>query len=156
MVDADGTLVRVGLGEKLLVPVLAKLTSFVPGGGIWLNTQRPEWNDANNALAGPGLSMVTLYQLHRYLGFVADQLDQTEADTVALTSSVAAWFAGLLEVFEQMPAPTDEIDDRARRSILDTLGATGTEHRRRVGGGVDPSDGRCADRRRAAVVHTGG
>jgi hypothetical protein len=35
-----------------------------------MNTQRPEWNDANNALAGYGLSMVTLYQLERYLSFV--------------------------------------------------------------------------------------
>ena len=39
---------------------LAKICNYVPGAGIWLNTQRPEWNDANNALAGFGLSMVTV------------------------------------------------------------------------------------------------
>jgi len=38
-----------------------------------MNTQRPEWNDANNALAGYGLSMVTLYYLHRMLA-LADNL----------------------------------------------------------------------------------
>ena len=41
------------------MPALVKLSNLVPGGGVWLNTQRPEWNDANNALAGWGLSVVT-------------------------------------------------------------------------------------------------
>ena len=34
-----------------------------------MNTQRPEWNDANNALAGYGVSMVTLYYARRYVSF---------------------------------------------------------------------------------------
>ena len=79
-VGADGRLVWVGesvyqvnLLEKLLVTVLSKLTNFVPGGGIWMNTQRPEWNDANNALVGTGISVVTLCYLHRFL-VVLDQL----------------------------------------------------------------------------------
>ena len=58
------------LAEKLAVIVLAKAGSLVPGGGLWLHTQRPEWNDANNALAGWGLSMVTVYYLRRYLTFL--------------------------------------------------------------------------------------
>jgi hypothetical protein len=41
---------RVTLLEKLLTLSLAKVSNFVPDGGLWLNTQRPEWNDANNAL----------------------------------------------------------------------------------------------------------
>jgi hypothetical protein len=135
--DIEGALLRVGLLEKLLVPALAKLSSFVPEGGIWLNTQRPEWNDANNALAGPGLSMVTLYHLHRYLRFVGSQLDGVETDTLALTGSVAEWVRGLLATFEQMPSVTEPIDDRVRRSIVDALGSAGSEHRRRVGVGTD-------------------
>jgi hypothetical protein len=67
LVDADGAVVLVTLLEKLLVTALAKLSNFVPGGGIWMNTQRPEWNDANNALVGYGLSMVTLFHLRRFL-----------------------------------------------------------------------------------------
>ena len=67
-IGADGTLVTLSSGEiyqvcfceKLLATVLSKLSNFVPDGGIWMNTQRPEWNDANNALVGNGLSMVTL------------------------------------------------------------------------------------------------
>ncbi|MGI9528994.1 MAG: hypothetical protein ACR2NG_04725, partial [Acidimicrobiia bacterium] len=63
----DVNVYHVTLAEKLVVPALAKLANFVAGGGIWMNTQRPEWNDANNALVGYGLSMVTLYQLRAYL-----------------------------------------------------------------------------------------
>ena len=40
-----------------------------------MNTQRPEWNDANNALVGYGLSMVTLAHLRRYLQLI-DETDQ--------------------------------------------------------------------------------
>jgi hypothetical protein len=29
------------MGEKLLTLLLAKLVNFVPEGGIWMNTQRP-------------------------------------------------------------------------------------------------------------------
>ena len=53
--DADGAVIHVTMVEKLLVLLLAKLTNLVPEGGIWMNTQRPEWNDANNALVGKGL-----------------------------------------------------------------------------------------------------
>ena len=53
--DKQGRVRLVNLTEKLLVPLLAKLSNFIPGAGIWLNTQRPEWNDANNALVGNGV-----------------------------------------------------------------------------------------------------
>ena len=59
IIDANGDVYQVNLLEKLLVPLLSKLGNLVIDGGIWLNTQRPEWNDANNALVGQGLSMVT-------------------------------------------------------------------------------------------------
>ncbi|MCC6494665.1 MAG: hypothetical protein IT193_00235 [Propionibacteriaceae bacterium] len=63
----NGDLERVTLAEKLLLLLAAKLVNLVPDGGIWMNTQRPEWNDANNALVGRGLSVVTLGYLRRYL-----------------------------------------------------------------------------------------
>ncbi|RMD76079.1 MAG: hypothetical protein D6820_13365, partial [Lentisphaerae bacterium] len=58
------------LAEKIFTLILAKTANFVPDGGIWMNTQRPEWNDANNALAGYGLSLVTLYQLLPFVAFI--------------------------------------------------------------------------------------
>ncbi len=74
-VGSDGSLIwdkkeqvmHVNLAEKLLVTLLSKLSNFIPGAGIWMNTQRPEWNDANNALVGYGVSMVTAYYLRAFL-----------------------------------------------------------------------------------------
>ena len=62
----------VNLTAKLLQLVIAKAANLVPGGGVWMNTQRPEWNDANNALAGWGLSMVTTCYMERMLKFLID------------------------------------------------------------------------------------
>ena len=70
VLDATNKVYLVTLCEKLLVPILAKASNMVVDGGIWLNTQRPEWNDANNAIVGNGLSMVTLYYMRRYTQFM--------------------------------------------------------------------------------------
>jgi len=91
---ADGALLRdenyfiykVNLIEKLLVTVLAKVSNFIPEGGIWMNTQRPEWNDANNALVGNGVSMVTLYYLRRFLKFLEEVVLKSNMDTVEISS----------------------------------------------------------------------
>ena len=71
----SGDVYHVNMLEKLLATVLAKMSNFVPEAGIWLNTQRPEWNDANNALVGNGTSMVTLYYMRRFFSFF-DNLDR--------------------------------------------------------------------------------
>jgi hypothetical protein len=73
--------VRVTLAEKLLLLLLAKLVNLVPSGGHLDEHAAPEWNDANNALVGRGLSMVTLAYLRRYIPFVRDLL----ADDVTVT-----------------------------------------------------------------------
>jgi hypothetical protein len=95
---ADGRLLpgpaglhRVTLLEKLLVPALAKLAALVPEGGVWMNTGRPEWNDANNALVGWGLSVVTLCHLERYLAFLPPLLEPLRGRPVDLTPEVAGW-----------------------------------------------------------------
>ena len=80
---ADGALLKTPTGEvyhvnmleKLLATILAKMSNFVPEAGIWLNTQRPEWNDANNALVGNGTSMVTLYYMRRCFSFFDDLIE---------------------------------------------------------------------------------
>ncbi|MFA9565510.1 MAG: hypothetical protein ACERLM_12510, partial [Acidimicrobiales bacterium] len=123
LIDENGAVVQVGFLEKLIVPALAKLSSFVPGGGIWLNTQRPEWNDANNALAGPGLSMVTLFHLRRYLALVAALTARTGVDTVSITASVASWMSDIIAVFETHPA--GPADDGERRLILEAVSRSG-------------------------------
>ena len=83
-IGADGKLLqnqseeiqRVTMLEKLLTLTLAKMSNFVPDGGIWLNTQRPEWNDANNALVGNGLSMVTTCYLYRWCSFIESWINR--------------------------------------------------------------------------------
>ena len=91
VLDSQNQVYQVNLMEKLLVPLLAKLGNFVLRGGIWLNTQRPEWNDANNALVGQGLSMVTLYYMRRYTQFLEDLI--TTDENFDCSSEVADWFA---------------------------------------------------------------
>ncbi len=136
MVDADGSLLQVGLLEKLVVPALAKLSNWVPEGGIWLNTQRPEWNDANNALAGPGLSMVTLYHLRRYLGFVRALIEEAGNETTLLSPSVAEWLSDVLGILEQLSSDPQPIDDGRRRAVVDALGRSAAAHRHRVASGA--------------------
>jgi hypothetical protein len=70
--DGDGNVYKVNLTEKFLVSLLARFSNFIPEAGIWMNTQRPEWNDANNALVGSGVSMVTLYYLRRLVSYYLD------------------------------------------------------------------------------------
>ncbi|MFN3201376.1 MAG: hypothetical protein ACE366_23445 [Bradymonadia bacterium] len=128
----DGKLLQAGAGEvvlatlaeKLLVPLLAKLTNFVPGGGIWLNTQRPEWNDANNALAGWGLSMVTVYYIRRYLAFCRPLFEQAGV----LVFELSAPLAGLL--YEVSAALSDA--EATPAMTFEALGRAGEAYRGHV------------------------
>lgn len=125
----DGEIVLVTLAEKLLVPLLAKLGNLVPGGGIWLNTQRPEWNDANNALAGWGLSVVTVGHIRRYLAFLQTVLGGDAPETIELSSPVAVFLERLSAI---LPAAAGILDDHSRFRIVESLGRAGEEHRRAV------------------------
>jgi hypothetical protein len=138
LVVADDRLVLVTMAEKLLVPALAKLSSYVAGGGIWMNTQRPEWNDANNALAGFGLSMVTLYQLERYLTFLERTLVRGRERPVTLSAQVAGWALAVARALEEHDPAIATIDDRVRRRLLDDLGSAAQTYRQDVQAGFDP------------------
>jgi hypothetical protein len=134
LVDTEGRIVAVTLLEKLLVPVLAKLSNFVPGGGIWMNTQRPEWNDANNALVGYGLSMVTLFHLRRYLAHLRSLVHGHGSETeLAVSSEIVAWFDAVSAALATSPVgPGPDADgavDRRRRDLMDRLGRAASEHR---------------------------
>jgi hypothetical protein len=125
----DGAPCHVNLAEKLLVLALARLFNYIPEAGLWMNTQRPEWNDANNALVGSGVSMVTLYFLRRYLSFCRSLFT---AD-VEVSTEVAEAFRRVAEALERhaglLGAP---ISDRDRKAVLDSLGAAGSEYRARL------------------------
>jgi hypothetical protein len=127
----DGDIVRANLGEKLLVPLLAKLANLVPGGGFWMNTQRPEWNDANNALAGYGLSMVTLYYARRYVVFCRELFGAAEGDGVALHREVADWLRETRRVLSEHRdrLDADPLDGAERKAVLDGLGRAAGDYR---------------------------
>ncbi len=127
--SADGKAVQVGLGEKLLLTTLTKLSNFVPDGGIWLNTQRPEWNDANNALVGRGLSMVTVYYLRRHLSFLKNWFETTDVEALEVTEEVATFFDAIGNVFKGH-APAS--DSNARKEIVFKLSQAGCDYRRLV------------------------
>jgi hypothetical protein len=131
LANAQGELTRVTLLEKLWVTALAKLGNLVPGGGLWLNTGRPEWNDANNALVGYGLSMVTTYYLERYLSLLSELMQPLAAKELSFSADVAVWLertAQALQKHEQLlSAPS--IDDRSRRQVMDDLGGAASDFR---------------------------
>lgn len=128
--DAKGNLVRANLCEKLLVTSLTKLYNLVPGGGIWLNTQRPEWNDANNALVGNGVSMVTLCYLNRFIAFVVDFLSDLGEQEVELNKPVADLLDALHRGFKVRKHLLDgDISNAERRKLMDRFGIAGEHYR---------------------------
>ena len=120
--EGDGPVSLVSLAAKLLQIVIAKMANFVPGGGIWLNTQRPEWNDANNALAGYGLSMVTLCYLHRFVRFLRGLFASSDASAFALPPAVADCFADLARLYASTPADAASRDPALRKKFTDEEG----------------------------------
>jgi hypothetical protein len=116
--------------EKILASVLSKLSNFIPEGGIWMNTQRPEWNDANNALVGNGVSMVTLCYLRRFLVFFNKLVEQTSEERVALSNELIIFFKKIHSTLDEHASLlNDSINDEQRKQILDSLGEAGSEYR---------------------------
>ena len=98
-----------------------------------MNTQRPEWNDANNALVGFGLSMVTLAHLRRYLQML-DEITGDLDDTHLVSADVVAWLdriASILESHERVIG-TSSIDDGDRSQIVGELGQAFDDYRTRL------------------------
>jgi hypothetical protein len=130
VLDAESQVFHVSLAEKLLILLMAKLTNFVPEGGIWMNTQRPEWNDANNALSGKGLSVVTLCYLRRFVVFFHGLMSGYRAANLEITHEVKAAFDAMCEILQaHKGALVASFDDRQRRAVMDALGQVGSDYR---------------------------
>lgn len=126
----NDTIYHVNFIEKILASVLSKLSNFIPGGGIWMNTQRPEWNDANNALVGNGVSVVTLCYLRRFLVFFESLVEQTKDERVALSNELIIFFKKVHSTLEENAVLlTGEINNEQRKLILDSLGEASSEYR---------------------------
>ena len=135
---ADGALLRdnndeiyhVNLIEKILATVLAKMSNFIPEAGIWMNTQRPEWNDANNALVGNGVSMVTLYYLRRFLKFFEQLLENSDQETIKISNEMVEFYHAVRENLTAFqPLLSQPINNQDRKKILDALGQAASDYR---------------------------
>ena len=130
---SDYSLVQVNLMEKLLLTLLVKMSNFIPGGGIWMNTQRPEWNDAKNALVGNGVSMVTLFYIRRYVNFLKELLNDIPKNKFNLSREIAQLFNGIHNVLLEInKIKKGSISDKERKNIVDQLGIIGSEYRRKI------------------------
>jgi hypothetical protein len=126
----NGRVFHTTLAEKLLVLLLAKLSNFVPEGGVWMNTQRPEWNDANNALVGKGLSVVTLSYLLRYIVFYKELLKQAADTTVPLSVEVLRFYSRIFDVLTQFVGQLAiSFSEKQRRAMMNALGQAGSDYR---------------------------
>lgn len=129
----DDSPVSANLIEKLMVSLCTKLYNFIPDGGIWLNTQRPEWNDANNALVGNGVSMVTLYYLRRFIRFLQPLISKDEESTTLLNRPVGRMMTSIKETFENHLEELDNgFNDSKRFAFVNELGNIGEYYRRQA------------------------
>jgi hypothetical protein len=131
--DKQGSIYHVNFMEKILATVLAKISNFIPEGGIWMNTQRPEWNDANNALVGNGLSMVTLYYLRRFLTFFENLLQKASIQKVNISEELLTFFKEVSALLlENKDLLTHSFSNKDRKRILDGLGLAGSKYRTQI------------------------
>jgi hypothetical protein len=131
--DAEGHLVHVTLMEKLLLPAAVKLANLVPGGGVWMNTQRPEWNDANNALAGRGLSVVTAGYLLRYLEFLQKLVTDHHVARFGITACLAELVETLADLFANRRWLQEEpLDGNSRFALVAPAGQAAARHREEI------------------------
>ena len=126
VLDSNGQPYLLSFAAKVMQIVLAKASNLVPGGGIWLNTQRPEWNDANNALAGYGLSVVTLCYLNRFINTLLDIFEKTPVKAVTIPKAEIEFLRAVKAVYSEYDndkaisaVGTDPVQ---RKAFVDKLG----------------------------------
>ncbi|TDT70451.1 hypothetical protein EV215_0996 [Hypnocyclicus thermotrophus] len=120
----------VNFTEKLLVSLHAKIYNFILDAGIWMNTQRPEWNDANNALVGYGVSVVTLCYISRFLKFIKELYKNSNENSYKLSKELAQLTDSIYSIFvKNKEYLNNDFDDKKRLIITDELGLAGEKYR---------------------------
>ncbi|MDG1278847.1 MAG: hypothetical protein P8O16_16315 [Algoriphagus sp.] len=131
--SSENEIYKVNFLEKILATVLSKVSNFIPEGGIWMNTQRPEWNDANNALVGNGVSMVTLYYMRRFLSFFQNLLHDSNLVEVSLSEELSHLFKGIMDtLINNEQVLSGPVSDQDRRKIMDGLGESASSFRAKI------------------------
>jgi hypothetical protein len=131
--DASGHIYKVNLVEKLLATVLAKVSNLIPEAGIWLNTQRPEWNDANNALVGNGVSMVTLYYLRRFLNYFEGFIKEADFEFSSISEELAVFYKAVNTTLkDHQDLLEGSMNNLQRKAILDGVSQPASDYRTRI------------------------
>ena len=95
-----------------------------------MNTQRPEWNDANNALVGKGLSVVTLCYLRRTIEFCKEFLQQSTLSSVQVNVEIQKLYSEIRQILNRFQGTlTGSFSDEQRRAMMDALGQAGSDYR---------------------------
>jgi len=130
LADKNDEIIHVNMADKLLITLLTKLSNFIPEAGIWLNTQRPEWNDANNALVGNGVSMVTLYYLRRYVYFLHQQFKTADLKTISVSKPTYLFLDDIRKALHVHKKDNEKgFTDESRMHMLQMLGEAGSKYR---------------------------
>jgi len=133
LTDGNNDIYRINFIEKILATVLAKISNLVPEGGIWMNTQRPEWNDANNALVGNGVSMVTLYYLHRFMKFFIQIIERSEQENIKISGELIEFYHSVRETLQEFsPMLSASFSDEDRKAMLDRMGQAASDYRQQI------------------------
>jgi len=133
LTNAAGKVHQVSLMEKLLLPSLVKISNFIPQAGIWLNTQRPEWNDANNALVGKGASLVTVCYLRRHLQLFYKLVQLNQQDRFSVSQEVVTLFQQVAAVLHHyLPTSATVNSPKQRRQFVDQLQTIGSQYRQQL------------------------
>jgi hypothetical protein len=131
--EASGVIYKVNLVEKLLATVLAKVSNLIPEAGIWLNTQRPEWNDANNALVGNGVSMVTLNYLRRFLNYFKGFIEDTDFESSSISKDLEVFYTAVGNTLkDHQGLLKGSLNDAQRRAVLDGVSQPASDYRKNI------------------------
>ena len=137
ILDTKGEVLLVSFTEKILAVLLAKLSNFIPEAGIWMNTLRPEWNDANNALVGSGTSMVTLYYMRRFVNFTRDLYLNPPLEKYTVSKEMNSFFLDVFNTFTGVEYALEKgFDDQLRKMVTDQLGNAGSDYRNEIYSGI--------------------
>ncbi len=133
LLDAKNEVYLTTFTEKIAITFLAKFSNLIPEAGIWMNTLRPEWNDANNALVGYGASMVTLYYMRRFVAFLLQVYKESNITQLTLSAEVKAFIEAVVAV---MNAHNEALDkgfiDSTRRTFTDGVEQAAEAYRNKV------------------------
>ena len=133
LLNENQEVVLVSFTEKILSTLLAKLSNFIPEAGIWMNTLRPEWNDANNALVGNGASMVTLYYIRRFVTFMQKLYSHAGDTDFKVSQEIFVFFNQIFTALVGNKSVLQSgFDNKQRRILADSLGLAGEHYRNSV------------------------